>query len=484
MELREYLRVLRRQWILIALIALLGLGAAVLVTALTPKSYTAQAKAFVSVPVNAPNENGTSALAEASAFAQARVKSYVGLSDSELVLQPVITQLRLNTTVSKLAGKVVATNPVATVLLDISATDKNRVKAAQIANAVASKMATVIEGLEKTRNSSQSQVIVTITRPATTPSTPVSPRPGLNYALGLVIGLALGVAVAMLRERMDSSVKSSEQVRAISGSSPLGTVNYSSEIAKTPLVSLNPRAPLAEAYRTIRTRLQFVDVDDPPRRIVVTSAGQGEGKTVGACNLAITIANTGARVCLVEADLRRPRVSRYLGIEGSVGLTNVLAGQRRLDELLVPWHDGLLTVLSAGTSPPDPSELLGSQHMHTLMEDLSLRFDFVIIDAPPLLPVTDAAVIAQAADGAVVVVRHGQTRRDDLSRSVDILRQANARLLGTVITFAPGGDGKLGYEYGYGYTEDNPSGTTTGSDPGSGPARTPASAGRGPGGTD
>ncbi|MCW2526761.1 MAG: polysaccharide biosynthesis tyrosine autokinase, partial [Pseudonocardiales bacterium] len=193
-ELRDYLRLLRRQWILITLVTLIGLGLAILLTALTPKTYTARSTAFISVPVSAPTTSGTSAIADASTFAQTRVKSYVGLSDSQLVLQPVIDQLGLKTTVAKLALKVSATNPVDTVLIDVEATDKSKVQAARISNAVSTKLAEVIETLEQTRNSTQSQVKVTITKPASTPTSPVSPKPVLNYALGLVIGLALGVA--------------------------------------------------------------------------------------------------------------------------------------------------------------------------------------------------------------------------------------------------------------------------------------------------
>ncbi|MCW2526768.1 MAG: polysaccharide biosynthesis tyrosine autokinase, partial [Pseudonocardiales bacterium] len=193
-ELREFLRLLRRQWIWITLVTLIGLGLAVLLTALTPKTYAADSTAFVSVPVSAPTTTGTSALADAAKFAQTRAKSYVGLSDSALVLQPVIDDLKLNITVATLASEVSATNPVDTVLINIRATDKNKIKAAEISSGVANQMKTVIESLEQARGSTQSQVKVTITKPASTPTSPVSPKPVLNYALGLVIGLALGVA--------------------------------------------------------------------------------------------------------------------------------------------------------------------------------------------------------------------------------------------------------------------------------------------------
>jgi len=159
-------------------------------------------------------------------------------------------------------------------------------------------------------------------------------------------------------------------------------------------------------------------------------------------------------VCLVEADLRRPKVSSYLGIDGTFGLTNVLAGQFPLDEMLLPlkWHRGLLTILPAGTTPPDPSHLLGSNNMAALLQELSNRFDVVIIDAPPLLPVTDAAVLAQATDGALFVSRYGHTRRELVTKALEDLQIVNARLIGTVLTFVPAKGHHYGY--GYGYTAD------------------------------
>ena len=176
-----------------------------------------------------------------------------------------------------------------------------------------------------------------------------------------------------------------------------------------------------------------------------------EGKTTSACNIALTLALTGSRVVLVEADLRKPRVCDYLGLDSGAGLTNVLAGQHALEDVLVPWKRKTLTVLPAGPVPPNPSELLGSQHMTTLLQALAADFDHVVIDTPPLLPVTDAAVLATIADGAVLIVRHGRSSRDDLELATQALAAVNARLLGTVLNFIPVRRG--GYGYGYGYTD-------------------------------
>jgi capsular exopolysaccharide synthesis family protein len=446
-ELRDYWRVLRRHWILILLITVAGGAAAFGLTALATKTYSAQATVFVSTAPSTSGQGGQS-LADSSKFGLDRIKSYVDLANSELVLEPVISDLHLNTTVPALARTVTATNPVDTVLLYIAAADTDPAQAARTANAVANQVGKTIESLETPRAGGTSPVKVTVTRQATIPNVPTSPRPKLNLALGLFLGLAAGIGTAMLRELIDTTIGGAGDVAKITGGAPLASVPSSADFGKNPLVALAGRSVSAESYRTFRTRLGFVDVDHPPRCIVITSAVRGEGKSVSACNLAITLALAGAKVCLVEADLRRPKLHSYMGVDGSVGLSDVLAEQHNLDELLIPWHDGLLTVLTAGTTPPDPSELLGSQHMRDLLHRLRNKFEYVVIDSPPLLPVTDAAVLAQQVDGAVLIVRQGHTRHDQLAQAAEALRQANARLLGTALTFA---QHSRGGEYTYGF---------------------------------
>jgi capsular exopolysaccharide synthesis family protein len=196
-----------------------------------------------------------------------------------------------------------------------------------------------------------------------------------------------------------------------------------------------------------------VDVDNPPKVFVITSSVPNEGKSTTAANLAITFALNGAKVLVVEADLRLPRLSAYMGTESSVGLTDVLAGTRELDDVIVPFRDGLFDLLPAGKVPPNPSELLGSDHMRRLINTVRGRYDITILDSPPLLPVTDAAIIATQTDGAIVVARHNFTRREQLEKSVELLEQVSAHLIGTIVNFVPTGGSRrsrTGYGYGYG----------------------------------
>ena len=453
MDLRDYARVLRKRWVSIVILTLVGIGAAALLTYVTPKSYTATTQSFVAI---SNSGSSSSDILSGATFAQQRVKSYTQIVDSPEVLQPVIDQLHLNTTVQALAKNVSASSPLDTVLIEVQVKDGQAQQAADIANATSRQLGTVVEALETPAGAASSPVKVTLTNPAVEPPSPSSPRPLLNLALGALIGLALGLAYAFIRESFDSTVKSIDDVVQILGAAPLGTIPFDGKAGASPLFALDQRAQRSEAFRAVRTNLQFVDVDKPPQVVVVTSAVAGEGKTTSACNLAITMAQSGQRVVLVECDLRRPRVANYLEITGAVGLTNVLTGQVPLAEALIHWNRGQVAVLTSGPLPPNPSELLGSHQMAALLEQLRTDYDTVIIDAPPLLPVTDGAVIAHAADGALLLVRHGRTTTEQVTRAQEVLEQAGATMLGAVVNFVPvarkpyKGD-YYGYYSSYGY---------------------------------
>ena len=454
MDLAFVLVTLRRAWWLVLLTALLGLGGAAIVNATTPVEYTATVQTFVSMTDQVQATNGNSGALSGSQFALQRVKSYTQIATSSDVLDPVISQLDLPTTVSKLADRVQAENPLDTVLINLSVTDVDAQRAADTANAISAQFGRVVQDLEAPAGGGVSPVKVSITERAAVPTVPVSPKVKLNLALGLLVGLGLGAGGALLRAQLDTRIRHTADVETLTGRAPLGVVPFDAGAKAQPLVSSAQSSPRAEAFKTLRTNLRFTDVDNPPKTIVITSALPHEGKSTTACNVALTLALNGSRVVLVEADLRQPRASNYLGLDSTVGLTNVLVGQHTLADVLVSVQGGLLTLLPAGPIPPNPSELLGSLHLAALIKALAGSYDHVIIDAAPLLPVTDAAVLSSAVDGAIVVVRHGKTTRDELQRALQALEAANGRVLGTVVNFAPRptrkGRGR-GYGYGYGY---------------------------------
>ncbi|WP_186526299.1 polysaccharide biosynthesis tyrosine autokinase [Leekyejoonella antrihumi] len=445
MTLTYYMRILRNRWLTVVNFVVLGVLAGAGITLLMPRVYSAAATNFVSASAAG---NQPDSLYQNSQFTLNNVPSYTALVHSPSVLQPVIDQLHLKTTVPALAAEVTATNPTSTVLIVVTATSSSPKQASSIADAVSTQLAKSIESVEKPRQGGSSPVSVTNALKATTPTAPVSPRPSLNIALGLILGLTIGASVALLRDHFDTSVHSSEDLQRLSGVAPLGEVPYEASIAEQPLVALRHDSIAVESFRTIRTNLQFVDVDNPPKQIVITSALSNEGKTVTACNLALALAQGPSKVCLVEGDLRLPKAASYFGLNGAVGLTNVVTGQYLLDEVLVPWNRSQITVLPAGTTPPDPSQLLGSLAVQDILAQLRERFDVVIIDAPPVLPVSDAAVLSAASDGAVLVVRQGQTHRDSVSEAIERLQNAHVHLVGTVITGVKVKRGQERYDYG------------------------------------
>lgn len=434
MSLRSYLRTLRKRWLWVAGAVLLGVLIAVNVSVFTHKVYASQATSYVSV-----TSDGTdpASLYQSSQFALKQMTSYTQLINSPSVLEPTARELKLAMTPAELGQHVTATSPPDTALIDVRATAPSAALAQGIANAAAKYLGTTIEAIETPRSGGASPVRVTVAVPAKLSAAPISPRTKLNVVLGLLIGLAVGIAVAILRDQFDTSIKTTEELQELTGLAPLGAVNVEPGAADQPLVILDRNHRSVEAFRSIRTSLQFANVDKPPRHLVITSPSAEDGKTLVACNLAIAMAQDDTRVCLLDADLRRPKAARYFGLPVGAGLTDVVAGRHKLDDALVPWHRGQVMVLQAGTNPPDPGQLLGSDAMITLLETLRSRFDVVIIDAPPLLPVSDAAILSHRSDGAILVVRHGQTRREQLNRATSELGKVGATLIGTVLNRVP-----------------------------------------------
>jgi succinoglycan biosynthesis transport protein ExoP len=456
-DLQDLPHVFRRRWRLVTLALLACLGLAGLLTVSSTKIYQATTQVFVSL------RGGTSmpgAAYQDTLFSQQRVKSYVKIANSPAVTQPVVDRLRVRLSARQLAGRITASAPADTVLINISVRDPDSAQARDLANAVAGQFSVVVADLEAPGTGQPSPVTVTVVRPAEQPGGPVSPRPALNLGLGLVVGLALGIGLAVLREALDTSVKTSADLQELTGGFPLGLIGFDPTATRSPLVSqVDTRSIRLEAFRTLRTNLRFVDVDRPARVVVLTSSVAGEGKSTTACNLAVTLACAGARVILVEGDLRRPQVAEYMGLEGAAGLTDVLIGRSHVEDVLQPWGTLPLTVLTSGPLPPNPAEMLGSTQMADLIASLRARAEMVIIDAPPLLPVTDAAVLARECDGALLIVRQGRTTREQVERSLETMRGVGARVLGTVLNMVPvGGPHGYGYEYysRYASTSDRP----------------------------
>jgi len=449
MSLREYLNVVRKRWVAILLILLASLSVGTAATLLSPKLYASTTRVFVSTQT----PDTASDLLTGNNFTQQRVKSYADIVTSPLVLDPVVAQRQLGVTYEQLSSRISTNVPLNTVIIEITVLDPSPHQAANIADAVSRSLAETVDSLETSANHTQSLVKVSIIQPGDVNLTPDSPKPVLNLGLSFLIGLILGFGFAIIRERLDLRVRNTEEVTSITGSNILGAMAFDPEAAKHPLiVHTSPRSVQAEAYRQLRTNVHFVEAAEGRKSIVVSSSIPNEGKTTTSCNLAIALADAGAKVLLIDCDFRKPDVHTYMGLEGAVGLTNFLIGQAKLDDVIQTWGAGKLDVLPAGQVPPNPSELLGSEGMAKLLEKLEGKYDQIVIDAAPLLPVTDAAILSKITGGLVLVIGLGKTTRPQLQGAIHHVTAVQGRILGAVLNKVPQrGADVSGYGYGYGY---------------------------------
>lgn len=453
MELSDYIRILRKNWIIILVATLVGVGAAAVYSLTRTPEYESSSTIAVSTQTG-----GTAAeLQQGSNFAQTRINTYVGLVTKPIVLNPVIAQLDLGTTAEQLAKNVAASAALNTTLITITVTDADPIAAAERANAIAASLTAVVPEIEPQIGEGGSPVRLTRVSDAQPALTPSSPNVPLNLALGCLVGLALGVGFAVLRTVLDTRVRSQRDVAQVTDRPLIGAIAFDGKAKERPLiVHADPLSPRAESFRALRTNLQFLDMGGRSS-FVVTSSIPSEGKSTTTINLAIALADAGKKVALIDTDLRKPKVAEYLGIEGGAGLTDVLIGRVRVGDVMLPWGGRSLFVLPAGKIPPNPSELLGSQQMQTLLEVLERDFDVVLCDAPPLLPVTDAAILSKSTSGAIVTVATGRTTRHQLEYAIEALQTVGAKVAGIVMTMVPtrGPDSYYtGYGYGYGYGFD------------------------------
>lgn len=450
MSIQEFLKLLRTRWIIIFASVAVGLIAAMAVNLLATPLYQASTRLFVSTT------SGTSAseIYQGNRFSQERVVSYTELLMGETLAQRSIDKLGLDVEASHLQQNVQATAKPDTVLIDVAVVDQSPVRARDIADALSNEFVVMVRELETPEDGTPPDARVIVEQRASIPQYPVSPKKTRNLAIGLLLGLLLGIGLAFIRDLLDNTVKDRQNLEEITGVSVVGSIPLDKDRRRNPAKSFdNDNTAFAEAFRKLRTNLQFLKVDDPPRVVVVTSSMPSEGKSTTAINIALALAENDHTVALVDGDLRRPRLDRYLGLVGSVGLSTVLAGRAALSDVLQKTAFPGVSVLTSGAVPPNPSELLGSMAAKKVLAELRAHFDYVVIDSSPLLAVTDAAILAAGSDGVLVVARYGETKREQLTHAVDSLRSVGAPLLGAVFTITPArGSATYSYSY-YGYSD-------------------------------
>lgn len=441
MTLHDLLEAVRKHVVLMLLpvVVLVG-GVGYLSVSATPQ-YRAQAAVFVSIAAG----ERPSDLNQGASFTQAQMLSYARLASLPVVLDGVIADLGLDESARSLAGRVSASTSQDVTILDVSATSSDPEEAARLANAVIAELATVIEDLSPDTGTGASAVRATIVDEAEAPSAPFAPSTRRNVMAAALAGAVLGVLAAWLRETLDTRVRRPRDVEQASGLPVLGVLRPVRKGSPELVTPLGITGPSAEDFRRVRANLQMIGRVGRPKVFVVASALPGEGKTYASVRIAWSFAAAGDRVLLVDADLRRPAVASRLGLEGAVGLTEVLVGRAHVDDV-VQHVAPELDVLASGAVPPNPSELLSSNEFETLIADAGRRYDVVIIDAPPVLPVADAVVLARQVVGLIAVVDASRARRAHLARLVDAVRLGGGRVVGVVLNRA-----RIGVEAAYGY---------------------------------
>ena len=496
--LRDYFAVVtRRKWT-IALAVMVIVGLSVASSARTTPVYEARATVLLQ-PRSSDNVFGLQTVAFGADRVRA-VETEIEVLTSEAVAELVVTQTGLRG-VPRVSGDPVGNTDVIAVKVqspdpDLAARVANAYSAAYIqfrrtqavddlkeaSKEVASGVAELDAELARTKDPNARQALIEqqaglsqevsrlnvrarlrsggaqVVSPARVPISPFKPTPVRTAILALMLGLMLGVGLAFAREYLDDTLKDHDDLeRSLAGSPTLGQIPSVAtwrDKRKPLVVSLTePTSSEAEAYRALRTSITFAGLERSVKTILFTSGKASEGKTTTVANLGVALARAGKLVAMVDADLRRPRINEFFGVSADVGLTSVLVGDHELSEALVHVSDDLW-MLPSGPIPPNPSELLSGHRIAELIAALADPYDFVLIDSPPMLPVSDSVALSGRVDGVVLVATAGSSTRREMNRCLELLNQVNAPLLGAVFNRTGGGPG-YGYGYGYGYATDS-----------------------------
>lgn len=435
----DFVTLTRRSWRTLVVAVVLGIAAMAGVSATTPPTYEAQSTGFI-----APEQAG---VIGGSDDAIARANSYLPLISSRPVLDKIRENPKVDSGGQPLAGRLSAALVPGSTLIEVSASASTPAAAVALSNGALEALAAVIDDIEsKGSRGTATTIRVVPLENAGEPTSPSSPKWKRNLLAGAAAGLVAGYLWVFLRRALDVRLRPDDDLNALVGSGLLGRVPKLGK-RRGSSRGITPTDVLAqEAIRQVRTGLRFSSVDQEVQSIAVTSANQSEGKSTISAALAKAMAESGQPTLLVDGDLRRPSVTAMLGIDSTVGLSEVLSSQVAVTDAIQGTEWPGLFALPSGRIPPNPSEMLGSDAMRALIKDLSREY-CVIVDAPPLLPVTDAALISVVVDGVVLVAASGRTRKPELQAARRVLDQVSSRVLGVVINLVSPREGEGGYYY-------------------------------------
>lgn len=440
------LTTLKRHWLLIAVLTLVGGAVAFGLSSMMTPLYRSTSSLYFTLNFG----NTASDLAQGSTYTSNQMQSFGQLATSPVVLGPVAESLDLGLSADEMARLVSVSTPRDTVIMDVSVVTSDPQRSAAIANEVAVQAKRIIEEYAPRMQAGNSSVTVRPIQQAQPANFQFSPDKRYNTALGLAAGFMLGVVAAIAAATLDNRVRNERSLAEAGDVTFLGSLRQrSSSAGEEATVLQNPTGGAAEEYRQLRSSLRYATLSKQPLAVVVSSSTPGEGKSTVALNLASVIAEAGQRVLLIDADLRRPRVAAYANVDGSVGVTDVLVGQADLVETIQPLGDSGVDVLPAGGTPPNPGELLASPQMAEVIEYGRAHYDTVVVDTAPVLAVADALGLTQYCDGLVLVARSDRTRKLDLQRSLEAIEAAGADVFGAVLNGSRPAKGRDSHYYSY-----------------------------------
>lgn len=437
---------LKKFWALIFALTVLGGVVGFGLSASVTPIFKSTATLFFSLSQG----NSASDLNQGSTYTQNQMLSFAQLATSSLVLDPVIDELDLDTTSRLLARTIEVANPLNTVILQIEASSPDAELAAEVANAVADSLTDVVEQVSPTSAEGAATISAKLVDEAVVPTVQALPNKTRDGVLGAAVGFLLGILAALLWTLLDTRVPNESVLGQIVSAPILGSVSRVRGTGDRGLyVAREPLGRTSEEFRRIRSALSYAGVSERVQKLLITSVNPGEGKSTFSSNLGLTLAGLRHSVLIIDADLRRPRVAEYFGVEGAVGLTSVLVGDVSFDDAKITRPGTTLDILPSGVIPPNPAEILTSDAMHNLLDEAAQRYDFIIIDSPPVLSVADANLLAPSADGAIIVVDASKTRRTPLTHAVSNLESAGGRIVGVVLNKVRSGGKRSAY-----YSED------------------------------
>ncbi|MCV7582228.1 polysaccharide biosynthesis tyrosine autokinase [Micrococcus luteus] len=470
-SLRDVLRFVRRYWPALLVAPLVGVLATALWSIVQTPRYTSTTSAVVSI--GAADNIGVALTADN--LAKSKAQQYAELGDSRALAESVVQELSFPLSVEDALEATGVESAPGGALLEITAEESTSERAQELSQAWTQALAERVQDLESSESAPGSSIIsVEILADANLPASPSWPNIPLVLALGAGTGLLIGLGYALARHLLDNRIRSSSMIEERYGLSILGTIP---QVGRPKKDATGARARIfvdqqaethnratfrtTEAFKELRTNIDFLRPDDAPQVITVTSAHPGEGKSSIVTNLAVTLAQAGREVVLIDADLRRPVLSETLGLVGGVGVTDVMLGQATVRDVAQTVVDlPNLSFIGAGRIPPNPSEILGSDRFHDMVRSLADNA-LVLIDAPPLLPVTDGAILARRFDGCVLVVSAGRPTVDELDKAISNVQNIGGHILGVVLNRVPTtGSEASSYHY-YGQTYYGQEDTTT-----------------------